>query len=84
MLMTVDEVAAMITGGAVLSVAGDEALLARLPAGKWIGGTSTYFMSGEGGGAYSRDRLLVQDLGAHASETLIRFYDPSSLAQIAK
>ena len=48
-LYSVAEVSAMINAGKVLSLAGVESLLSQLPAGKWIGGTTPYFMTPEGG-----------------------------------
>jgi len=55
-LLSLDDAAARITSGAVMTIAGDEALLAQLPKGNWIGGTSVYFVT-ETGGAVIRDRL---------------------------
>ena len=43
------EAAALIEGGAYLTIAGAEAVLAGLPKGNWIGGTIPYFMTQEGG-----------------------------------
>lgn len=56
-LLSPEETAARIRSGAIMSIAGDEALLARLPKGSWIGGTSVYFVT-EQGGAVIRDRLF--------------------------
>ena len=48
-LHTLDDVAARIRRGEGLLLAGDEALLRRLPRGNWIAGTIPYFVSAEGG-----------------------------------
>ncbi|OOY06481.1 hypothetical protein [Thioclava sp. F28-4] len=56
-MLGVAEAAARIEAGDVMVVAGDEALLAQLPRGKWIGGTTVYFVTEEGG-AVVRDKLF--------------------------
>jgi hypothetical protein len=48
-LLTVEEVAGLITSGQPLLVAGAEALLRQLPRGRWVGGTIPYFMDEEVG-----------------------------------
>lgn len=58
MLMTFDEVSKKIADGALLHIAGTESLLRKLPKGKWIGGSTEYFMA-EDGGRVSNDRLFV-------------------------
>lgn len=62
-----DAVAAMIAAGEALILAGEEHLLASLPAGRWIGGTIPYFMTAEAGGTFDRERLFVQRLPQGAS-----------------
>ena len=49
MLITFDETAKLITEGKLLHIAGTEKLLKKLPKGKWIGGSTEYFMAKEGG-----------------------------------
>ena len=58
-MFTVDEVAAMIRDGRALLLAGCEPLLDQLPRGRWIAGTTPYFMSAEEGGIV--DELLVTE-----------------------
>jgi hypothetical protein len=60
-LFTVSEVESAIHRGDGLLLAGDEALLRRLPRGNWIGGTIPYFMTGDGG-VVDRERVFVNDL----------------------
>jgi hypothetical protein len=48
-LVSVEEASRLIESGAVLLIAGSEGSLARLPRGNWIGGTSVYFLTREGG-----------------------------------
>jgi hypothetical protein len=72
----------MIGEGRVLLLAGDENLLSKLPAGKWIGGTSVNFVSSEGG-TTERDRIFVTDITEHASKATIRRYDADTLGSLA-
>ncbi|WP_444462664.1 DUF6976 family protein [Rhodobacter capsulatus] len=56
-MLTVAEAAKRIEAGDVMAIAGDESLLAQLPRGAWIGGTTVYFVT-EDGGAVVRDKLF--------------------------
>jgi len=80
-LRSVAEVASLILSGRVLLLAGDETLLAQLPAGAWIGGTSVNFISEEGG-ATERDRILVTDITDHSDHAEIRRYPAGALSGI--
>lgn len=82
-LMTVAEAAEAIAGGRYLCVAGDEAALRQLPAGRWIGGTIPYFMAAEGGKA-SRDQVFVNEIAIYGEAPRIRFYDQASLPQLCR
>ncbi|MCD1617228.1 DUF6976 family protein [Salipiger marinus] len=62
-MMTPAEAAARIDAGAVLVIAGSEEALSHLPKGRWIGGTSVYFMT-ETGGRIDRENLFVTELDA--------------------
>lgn len=57
-MMTVSEAAKLIEQGAVLMIAGDEKVLAQLPRGTWIGGTSVYFVT-ETGGREDHENVFV-------------------------
>ena len=59
-MITFDEVSKKIMDGALLHVAGTETLLKKLPKGKWIGGSTEYFMTKDGG-VVSNDRLFVTE-----------------------
>lgn len=74
-------VADMIRSGRRLLLAGDEALLATLPKGDWIGGTIPYFMT-EAGGVHAADRLFVTELPCDGG-AVIRRYDAASLPGLA-
>jgi hypothetical protein len=80
-LMTVDEAARLIRGGQRLFVSGEEALLASLPHGEWVGGTIAYFMSEEGG-ICSRDRVQVARLPDYVCGATIKSYTPGDLPTI--
>lgn len=74
-------VAEMIIAGKRLLLAGDEALLAALPKGDWIGGTIPYFMTSEGG-LQTAKRVFVTEI-PHGATTAIKTYDTSSLPDLA-
>ena len=61
MLKTLEETVRTIESGALLHISGSEALLRKLPKGRWIGGSTEYFME-EGGGVTTGDRLDVREL----------------------
>jgi hypothetical protein len=76
-----DATVSFIKSGKRLLLAGDEALLAALPKGDWIGGTIPYFMTSEGG-LHSVDRVFVTELPGDAGTTIHR-YDAARLPGIA-
>ncbi len=82
-LYSVAEVAAMLADGDALILAGEEALLAALPQGEWIGGTSPYFMTDEVGGVCDRDRIFVQKLPDIASIAWAGMLDRAQLPTLA-
>jgi len=55
--LSVEDAAALIASRAILFISGPERLLRSLPRGNWIGGTTSYFMTPEGG-ASREDRLF--------------------------
>lgn len=79
-LLSVEEVSELIHAGLPLCLAGTDALLARLPAGNWIGGTIPYFMTEEGG-CLSLDRVFVSRLpgAAHVTSAV---YGAEAIAQL--
>jgi len=60
MLISYETASQLIESGRLLHIAGTEALLKKLPKGKWIGGSTEYFMAKEGG-KVSGDLLFVTD-----------------------
>lgn len=80
-LLRIADAAARIQQGKYLSIAGDEAALAQLPRGHWIGGTIPYFMSAAGGCA-SRDKVFVTELPVHGDKPRLRLCDLDALPMI--
>jgi len=80
-LMSVEEAGVLLRGGGAYTVAGEEALLRRLPRGRWIGGTIPYFM-GQDGGRTTREQVFVTALPAVAGEAELRWYDADTLPAV--
>jgi hypothetical protein len=80
-LVSVDDAARLILAGRPCCIAGDEALLRRLPHGCWIGGTTPYFMAAEGG-LCDRDRVFVTELPRHSLPASVRVYDRQRLSRV--
>jgi tetratricopeptide (TPR) repeat protein len=67
------------------AVAGDEHLLAQLPRGNWIGGTTPYLMTDEQGGLTTRELLFVQPLPkAEGSAPQFTAYDAVTIRHITE
>jgi hypothetical protein len=81
-LATVAEISSLITAGHVLLLAGDDALLANLPAGNWIAGTSAYFMTASGG-IPAGGVLFYTDLTEDAEAIEIQRLNAASLPNLA-
>lgn len=81
-LLTPAETAERIRAGAILSIAGPDALLATLPRGTWIGGTTVYMLT-EDGGARIDDRLFVSTFDSATGAT-IRHHSPDTLPALAQ
>ncbi|EEX13304.1 conserved hypothetical protein [Citreicella sp. SE45] len=79
-MMSVAEARARIEAGAVLVIAGSEEALSSLPKGRWIGGTSVYFVT-ETGGRTDRENVFVTEIEAaeDARPVLYRGEDLPSL-----
>jgi hypothetical protein len=82
MLLSLEETTKIIETGRRLVIAGDESLLSKLPKGNWIGGTSPYFMSEEGGVA-TREEVYVNDLTDCTLGAKIKTYPASELPRVA-
>ena len=75
------DVAKLVASGRPLLIAGDEALLDRVPRGNWIGGTIPYFM-GEQGGLQSKEMLHVSVIDG-AKGGYVGWYNTTTIDDIA-
>lgn len=82
MLITLEETINLINDGKVLHIAADDSLLQKLPKGKWIGGTTPYFIAEEGG-IFTKDMLFVDELD-FAEEVRIAVYGKYNVFQIVE
>ena len=82
MLITLEQTKELIEDGKILHIAADDELLAKLPKGKWIGGTTPYFI-GDEGGILTKDRLFVNEID-FAEEVSIRCYGKYNIFQIVE
>ncbi|WP_207308696.1 DUF6976 family protein [Marinobacter caseinilyticus] len=78
-LMSVAQASELILAGLNLAIGGAQSLLLSLPKGRWIGGTTPYFMASEGG-VCSQDKVFVQCLGDGPANVIN--YDSDRLAQV--
>lgn len=81
-LMSIADAAALIRAGAPLSIAGRPAALDQLPTGNWIGGTTPYFMTEDGGTVIGDDRVFVTDFSA-APHVSVAAYGADALERIS-
>jgi hypothetical protein len=78
-LFTVAEVAEKIAAGKKLLLAGDARLLAELPAGDWIGGSTTYFMANRSC-LSTTCKIFVTELPAYVAGIQIKTYSAETIA----
>jgi hypothetical protein len=76
-LLSVAEAGALIEDGQVLMIAGSEGALSRLPRGRWIGGTTAYFMAADGG-VVETEQVFCTAID-EAAEVRIASYDADQL-----
>jgi len=81
MLTSRQEVAKRILAGERLLLAAEEDILASLPAGNWIGGTTPYFMA-ETGGTISRDAVFANVIPPEVEQIQVETYDPETISRI--
>ena len=85
MLISFEAASKLIESGRLLHIAGTEALLKKLPKGKWIGGSTEYFMAKEGG-KVSSDLLFVTDFSITESvygKCKIQSYDEKDICKVS-
>ena len=81
-LYPVEEVSVMIREGKKLLLAGDAKLLAQLPKGDWIGGSTPYFILYPEQMIESTEKLFVHCLPDFVDKVEIREYDSSNIKNI--
>lgn len=82
MLVSLEQAKNLIREGKILHIAADQSLLEQLPKGKWIAGTTPYFIT-EQGGITCKDRLFVHELNC-AVDYKIMVYDRNDIFNITK
>jgi hypothetical protein len=81
MLLSFSETSKLIEDGKLLHIAGTEVLLKKLPRGRWIGGSTEYFMAKDGG-KVSGDLLFVTEFSF--IDFSIKSYSAQDISQITK
>ena len=79
MFMNFENVSKLINEGKLLHIAGTDALLRKLPKGKWVGGSTEYFMESAGGKVSGDDFDVIE----FNYEFSIKSYDTASIKNIA-
>ncbi|MCL2282396.1 MAG: hypothetical protein FWC26_03670 [Fibromonadales bacterium] len=79
MLMSFQDTTKLIESGKTLHIAGTENLLKKLPKGKWVGGSTEYFMAKDGG-KVSNELLFVTEFAYEAS---IKTYSAAEIENVA-
>ena len=82
MFVNLDQAIQLIQEGKILHIAADESLLSQLPKGKWIAGTTPYFIT-EQGGIISKDKLFVNEI-VDAVDYKTVVYDQNNIFDITK
>lgn len=82
MFVNLNEAIKLIKEDRILHIAADESLLEQLPKGKWIAGTSPYFIT-EQGGITCKDRLFINEITCAVDfKTVV--YDRNNIFDITK
>ncbi len=81
-LMELGQAAELIEQGHTLVISGEEALLAQLPNGKWIGGTIPYFYFKDQPGRMDKSHVFVTDFSDLAEDLKIATYSVETLKNI--
>ncbi len=82
MFVNLNEAIKLINEGRILHIAADESLLRELPKGKWIAGTTPYFIT-EQGGVTCKDKLFVNEI-ACAVDFKTEVYDRNNIFDMTK
>jgi len=82
MFVSLSEAIKLIQENKILHIAADESLLKQLPKGKWIAGTTPYFIT-EQGGITTKDKLFVNEIQCAVDfKTVV--YDRNNIFDITK
>lgn len=81
-LLAIADAVALIGAGLPLAIAGPESAMDMLPSGNWIGGTTPYFMTVDGGRVVTEGQVFVTDL-SRIGRVSIAAYDADRLADIS-
>ncbi|MDR7856523.1 DUF6976 family protein [Tissierella sp.] len=82
MFVNLDQATKLVQEGRILHIAADESLLKQLPKGKWIAGTTPYFIT-EQGGITCKDKLFINEIvDAVDCKTIV--YDRNNILDITK
>ncbi|HCD51219.1 MAG TPA: hypothetical protein DEQ34_02130 [Balneolaceae bacterium] len=82
-LYETEHIQKLITSGKKLILAGDEAVLKKLPRGNWIAGTIPYFMDKDGG-KFSKEMIYATVLPDYIYEYNIVVYNQEQLQNVYK
>ncbi len=82
MFISLEETKKLIAEGRLLHIAGEEKQMEQLPRGNWIGGTTPYFIT-EDGGITSSDKLYVNEID-FAADFKAAIYDKDNIMNITK
>jgi hypothetical protein len=77
MFITLERAKELIAEGKTLHIAADESLLEQLPIGRWVAGTTPYFIT-EAGGITCKDRLFVEEIDCSV-ESKVVVYDKTNI-----
>ncbi len=80
-LYTKSEVINFINQGKVMLLSGSEKAISGLPNGKWIAGTTPYFMDGVG--VQDEEKIFVDDFTDYAQNVKIKMLDSNNIQTIA-
>jgi hypothetical protein len=78
-LQSIPEVQAEISAGKTLVLAGSRDALKQLPRGNWVGGTTSYFMTDEGG-VVADDKVFATEVPEFAMEAKVVNYGLGNLS----
>lgn len=81
-LVTAAEANTLIDRGCVLHIAGEEPVLRQLHRGNWIGGTTPYILT-RNGGVVEREKVFVSELPVNARAITTHFIDIGCLPAIS-